>query len=93
VVALKHGGQTVAANLALCCAICNRYKGSDIAAIDPKTEELTTLFNPRRDRWKEHFELRVGEIAGTTAIGRTTARLLRLNHPMRIRERQIRVGF
>lgn len=33
VIAIKHGGRTTAANLALCCAICNRFKGSDIASI------------------------------------------------------------
>jgi 5-methylcytosine-specific restriction endonuclease McrA len=51
VIALKHLGQTVADNLALCCAGCNRYKGSDIASIDPDTGNLTPLFHPRLDRW------------------------------------------
>jgi 5-methylcytosine-specific restriction endonuclease McrA len=92
VIALKHGGETVAENLALCCAICNRYKGSDIASIDPQTADLTALLNPRSDRWEDHFELRAGEIVGLTAVRRTTARLLRLNSPMRIRERQIPGG-
>ncbi len=27
VIAVKHGGQTVTENLALCCAVCNRFKG------------------------------------------------------------------
>ena len=27
VIAVKHGGQTIEENLALCCALCNRYKG------------------------------------------------------------------
>ena len=43
VIAIKHGGQTVAENLALCCAVCNRFKGSDIASIDPETGQLTPL--------------------------------------------------
>src|SRR5712672_3551872 len=30
VVAEKHGGETVAANLALSCVLCNVHKGSDI---------------------------------------------------------------
>ena len=29
VVSEKHGGQTVAENLAYACLACNRYKGSD----------------------------------------------------------------
>ncbi len=28
IVAQKHGGQTVAANLALCCTLCNQHKGN-----------------------------------------------------------------
>jgi len=31
VIAVKHGGRTVVENLALCCTVCNRFKGSDIA--------------------------------------------------------------
>jgi len=53
---VKHGGQTIEENLALCCALCNRYKGSDIASIDPETGLLTLLFHPRLDRWGKHFE-------------------------------------
>lgn len=36
---LKHGGETIAKNLALACLDCNRYKGSDLAAIDPISGE------------------------------------------------------
>jgi len=49
VIAVKHGGQTVAENPALCCAICNRFKGSDIASIDPESGQLTPFFHPRVD--------------------------------------------
>ncbi|WP_408103981.1 HNH endonuclease [Tolypothrix campylonemoides] len=31
--AVKHGGETTAENLALSCLSCNRYKGSDFATI------------------------------------------------------------
>lgn len=34
IIAIKHGGQTVADNLALSCLACNRHKGSDFATID-----------------------------------------------------------
>jgi hypothetical protein len=89
VIAVKHGGSTVAENLALCCALCNRFKGSDIASIGPETGQLTPLFHPRADRWVDHYQIRNGEILALTAKGRTTARLLRMNHPARIRERQL----
>ena len=67
VIAVKHGGQTDAENLALCCTVCNRFKGTDIASIDPETGQLTPLFHPRLDRWDDHYELRNGEILGKTA--------------------------
>jgi 5-methylcytosine-specific restriction endonuclease McrA len=89
VIAMKHGGQSVVENLALCCAVCNRFKGSDIASIDPGTGDLTPLYHPRLDRWDDHYELRNGEITGLTATGRATVRLLRMNRPTRIKERQL----
>ena len=89
VIAVKHGGETAAENLALCCAICNRFKGSDIASIDSETGQLTPVFRPRLDRWDDHYEFRNGEIAGLTAKGRVTVRLLRMNRPTRIKERQL----
>lgn len=89
IIAVKHGGRTTDENLALCCTLCNRYKGSDIASIDPKTGLLTPLFHPRLDRWDEHFESRNDEIMGLTAAGRATTRLLRMNLAARVRERQL----
>lgn len=91
IIALKHGGRTVAENLALCCVICNKHKGSDIASIDPETGNLERLFDPRRDRWRDHFELHEGKISPRTAIGRVTVRLLQLNRPERIKERELMI--
>jgi HNH endonuclease len=61
VISRKHGGETQAENLAFACYLCNRYKGSDIASLDPATQELVCLFHPRQDRWDEHFRI-VGPI-------------------------------
>lgn len=47
IIAVKHGGQTIAENLALSCLPCNRYKGSDLGTFDPLTGEIVPLFNPR----------------------------------------------
>lgn len=33
IIAVKHGGETSADNLALSCLSCNRHKGSDFATI------------------------------------------------------------
>ena len=37
IVAEKHGGETTAENLAFCCILCNRRKGSDLSSMDPLT--------------------------------------------------------
>jgi hypothetical protein len=89
VVAVKHGGESTLDNMALCCTICNRFKGSDIASIDPLTGDLTPLFNPRLDSWDEHHQLREGEILPLSAKGRVTVRLLQMNSPARIKERSL----
>lgn len=88
VIAEKHGGATTAENLALACFDCNRFKGSDIASIDPDTGHLVALFNPRTQKWNEHFSLRSGSILAMTPIGSATARLLKLNLPARIEARE-----
>lgn len=88
VVALKHGGQTIAANLVLACLPCNRHKGSDLTSIDPLTGEITPLFNPRTQIWSEHFKLEGGYIQGLAAIGRTTVFLLQMNAIERVQLRQ-----
>ena len=92
IIALKHGGQTRADNLALSCLSCNRYKGSDLATIDPINDEIVPLFNPRRQVWDEHFLLNDARIEAITQIGQATSRLLKLNAPNRLVERQVLIN-
>jgi len=87
-IALKHGGRSTAANLALACSDCNRFKGSDIASIDRVTGKLVRLFNPRTQRWSAHFRLVGGKIIPLTPTGRVTEQLLRLNLPSRVKTRK-----
>lgn len=87
-VARKHGGLDVLENLVWACMPCNRRKGSDLTAVDVKTGAIVALFNPREQRWAEHFEIVDGQIVGLTAIGRATARLLQFNTPVRIAARR-----
>lgn len=75
----KHGGRTQADNLAVACACCNRAKGSDIGSIHAESQSFVRLFNPRTDRWSEHFQLHEAIIEPLTAIGSVTLELLRLN--------------
>jgi 5-methylcytosine-specific restriction endonuclease McrA len=84
IIARQHGGGTAPDNLALACHRCNLRKGTNLTGLDPATGALTRLFHPRQDSWPEHFNLRGGQILGRTAIGRTTASLLRMNTPDRI---------
>jgi hypothetical protein len=87
IIAEQHGGQTENENLALCCPRCNRFKGTNIASLDPDARVLVRLFNPRIDAWSEHFEIAAGAIVGKTAIGRATAALLQFNEPVRLAAR------
>jgi hypothetical protein len=89
IIAEKHGGLTVAENLALSCALCNKYKGSDLTSIDPETGEIARLFNPRTDVWSKHFQIENGEFIGLTPNARATIRLLQMNNAVRIEERRI----
>jgi len=88
IVAIRHGGKTVADNLALACLECNRNKGADLTTIDPLTGTITPLFHPRKQTWHEHFRLEAVQIVGLTDVGRATITLLRLNDPLRLMERE-----
>ena len=89
IIAEKHGGPTEANNLALSCTLCNKYKGSDIASVDPYTEDIVPLYHPRQNQWSEHFRLNDAGLIPLTPIGRVTIQLLQLNHPNRIEERKL----
>lgn len=88
IIALRHGGQSTADNLALACINCNRNKGNDLTTLDPLTNRVTTLFNPREQNWQEHFSLLGARILGLTPHGRATIVLLRMNDIIRLQERE-----
>ena len=92
IIALKHGGQTIAENLALSGLPCNRHKGSDLATFDPISNEIAPLFNPRRQTWTDHFALEGTRIVGITPTGRATVFLLMLNAPTRLLQRQVLIA-
>ena len=69
-------------NLALACPHCNAHKWTAVEASDPLTGVIAPLFNPRRDKWDEHFEwLGGGELGGRTMTGRATIAALQMNAP------------
>jgi hypothetical protein len=55
IIALKHGGKTAPDNLAFCCALCNRHKGTDIASIDPETGSVVPLFHSEQEPALKRF--------------------------------------
>jgi hypothetical protein len=85
--ARQHGGSDDFNNLALACRRCNAFKGPNLSAIDPVSNDLANLFNPRQDEWTEHFAIEEFLIAGLTAVGRATAALLKMNDPDRVQLR------
>jgi HNH endonuclease len=89
VIAEKHGGPTIAENLALACVFCNSFKGTDLGSLDPMTGRLTPFFNPRTQQWQEHFRIEEGRIEPLTAEGRVTVAIFRMNDLDRVQERLV----
>jgi hypothetical protein len=81
IIARQHGGDDSLDNLAFVCIHCNRYKGPNLAGIDPETGELTRLFNPRLDDWSSHFRWNGQEILALSGTGRVTVYVLFMNDP------------
>lgn len=79
IVAVKHGGSDELANLALACRNCNLHKGPNLSGVDPDTEEVVTLYDPRTNAWSDHFAFRGYFIEGKTSKGRATVRVLAVN--------------
>ncbi len=81
IVAEANGGKAVSENLAMACVSCSLRKEARQSGVDLETGKRVPLFHPRRDHWDEHFRLHGVEVEGTTAIGRVTVAVLRLNRP------------
>jgi hypothetical protein len=94
IISLKHGGTDDLDNLAYACAFCNYSKGANIATVLGETDRMVRLYNPRRDCWQEHFRLEGAYIVPISEIGEATVKVLALNHPARVMEREmlIRAG-
>ena len=84
----KHGGATTAANLALACFYCNRYKGPNVAGIAAPDGLVTRLFHPRLDAWDEHFFWEGPMLNPRSDIGAVTIAVLRINLPNAVAVRQ-----
>jgi hypothetical protein len=85
----QHGGTEAPENLALACPECNFAKGPNLSGLEPGGRKIVRLFNPRRDKWTQHFRCDGAHIVGKTPIGRASVALLRMNDPERLRIRAL----
>jgi 5-methylcytosine-specific restriction endonuclease McrA len=84
-------GPTTLDNLALCCQGCNNHKYTKTEAPDPLTDQVVPLYNPRRQRWTDHFAWveDFTRIIGLTPSGRATVEALHLNRPGLVNLRRV----
>jgi hypothetical protein len=77
-----QGGSDGEENLWLACRLCNNYKNAQTDGLDPETGHRVSLFNPRRQRWSDHFTWSEDgtRILGRTPCGRSTVVCLQLNN-------------
>jgi hypothetical protein len=60
---------------------CNGYRYNFTTGIDPDTGQMLPLFNPRQQKWSDHF-IWSGDglkIIGISSVGRATSNRLDLN--------------
>ena len=88
VIPRKHRGPDTEDNLALSCFGCNVHKGPNLSGVDPETGEIASLYDPRRDRWADHFEWQGAVLLGRTRTGRLTVDVLGINLSHRVAFRQ-----
>lgn len=81
IIPLANGGSDDESNLWLACPLCNSHKAAKIDAVDPISGVRAPLFNPRTQKWHDHFAwaddgIRIEEL---TTTGRATVAALRLS--------------
>ena len=84
IVPRARGGATRFDNLCLACPACNGFKLDRTTELDPETGQTVALFNPRTQRWTDHFAWSDDStgIVGLSSHGRVTVSALRLNRPL-----------
>lgn len=95
IVPLSLGGVTELDNLAFACHGCNMKKSNKTEFFDVISSEISRLFNPRKDIWKEHFGWTQNLLiaVGLTPVGRVTVELLELNRKGLINRRKALLIF
>jgi hypothetical protein len=75
------GGPTTEDNLALACVSCSLHKTAKHVVPDPDSGLDTPLYDPRTQRWIEHFRWEGVRVEGVTTVGRATIFALQMNRP------------
>jgi hypothetical protein len=86
-----RGGTSQEENLWLACPMCHSHKADRQEAIDPESLVTVPLFNPRAERWNDHFDWTEDGtvIHGKTSTGRATIAALQMNHPDMVAARRL----
>ena len=86
----SHGGSDDESNLWLACRFCNNYKNDQIDGIDVETSQRVRLFDPRRERWLDHFVWSADgiRVVGCTPVGRVTVACLQMNNSIAVMVRR-----
>lgn len=94
IIPFSLGGSNDLENLANACHACNPSKYNVIKAIDPLTNQMVSLFHPRKQNWHDHFKWSddLLTIIGLTPIGRATVERLKMNREASINIRQVTIG-
>lgn len=84
------GGADDEDNLWQACRLCNNFKGVQTEGLDPETGQWVRLFDPRRQRWSEHFAWSDDgtRVLGRTPCGRATVISLQLNNVIAVMVRR-----
>ncbi len=87
---LSKGGVTSFENVCLACRACNEFKGDCVTAQDLFIQEIVPLFNPRTQKWHDHFSW--GDdgtrVEGKTSVGRVTVFTLQMNNQVIVTARR-----
>jgi HNH endonuclease len=93
----SKGGNSEEENLWLACRPCNGYKSDQTHGVDPVSGQAIALFNPRQQKWTEHFSWSDdgAYILGLTACGRATVNALQMNNTaaVAVRRSWVSVGW
>ena len=94
---IAKGGLDTESNLCLACELWNQHKWIKTDDTDPRTGKRAALFDPRRQRWNDHFKWNTEgtDIIGQTDSGCATINALKFNNDLAVTVRRnwVRAGW